>query len=559
MKNNIPYWMQSDCDESNELNCSLPFAIDVKEDDDCILLDKYDEEYEELAKIEKNEWFDLSHLDVDEDEDDRDIIFDEENVRSTNVEDCSSVEALLAQVRESSEEEEKNDFLTLDIATKDKVAKPEINMNLKVGNIVNGEEVFQIVEELLENYNFMTVEERLYVFQNYWVAISKANSSRILATLIEKISLGRRNLMTRQVKEIYNQLLMKPHIYRCKDSFYVNTNVIVFRNGTYDILLEEFFENEFDPEDYQFAQIPYDYNEVVDVDDEAIDFINRFCSYDEKRKEYLWELIGYLLSNLQRKNIILLYGPGNCGKSTLANFIQATIGIDLCVAIPADKLSDQFNLGELPGKKLCVDGDMKNAPLKASTIAVLKQLSGADWLQANSKFEKQYYFFNTAKLLWCSNHKIKLSTSDETEYVASRLKAFELFDSIPSDEQREDMKDILARNRDYFVKMALEGVSRYLKNGSVFSNADNAYDFIENSYLENSAIAIENFLDDCCVYDLDGKISSEDLYEHYVEYQKNRGKCPCSLKAFVLHLNNKEGIEKYRTKKKRFIKGISFK
>lgn len=97
------------------------------------------------------------------------------------------------------------------------------------------------------------------------------------------------------------------------------------------------------------------------------------------------------------------------------------------------------------------------------------------------------------------------------------------------------------------------------KNGSVFSNADNAYDFIESSYLVNSAIAIENFLDDCCVYNLDGKISSENLYEYYVEYQKNRGKYPCSLKAFVLHLNDKEGIEKYRTKKKRFIKGISLK
>ena len=207
-------------------------------------------------------------------------------------------------------------------------------------------------------------------------------------------------------------------------------------------------------EDFHFSKIEYplEWDFKYEASTEARKFIERFCDYDEIREDYLWELIGYLLSSYQQKIIVIFMGPSNSGKSTLAQLIRRICGTKACVAMGMKELSKDFNLAELQGKRLCIDADMDATTLNARDISLLKKVVGNDLIQGNRKYELQFYFQCQTKFLICTNSKIKFCSDENMGAFFNRMRVFELRDSISPEERNYNLDAILDDNRTYFLQ-----------------------------------------------------------------------------------------------------------
>ncbi len=249
-------------------------------------------------------------------------------------------------------------------------------------------------------------------------------------------------LRSSDYKELVHQLQAQPQITRRQEDCQTNVNIVLFEDGAFDV--KKGVMREPRPEDFQFSRIVYPLKWGIwyEPDPAARRFVQRFCRYKSILESYLWEIIGYLFSGYQKKILVVIVGPSNSGKSTLANLIRRICGWDVCVALGIKELSGSFNLAELQGKRLCIDSEMDASALNAKDISLLKKVVGNDLLQGNRKYEQQFYFQCQTKFLICSNNKIRIQSDEDTVSLFNRIKVFELKESIPLEGQCYDLDSI---------------------------------------------------------------------------------------------------------------------
>lgn len=411
----------------------------------------------------------------------------------------------------------------IDLAQNDKVQKKAVqkvlNLNKYSENKVTPQILCSIADMLCEQFSFLYIESMaLYVYtEDYYHLFTYAYAGPFLrkAFLQNKINYAFR---TADYKEIVNQLKAQERITVCPDDCRTNVDIVLFSDGAFNVL-----NGAMQPptrEDFQFSKInfPLCWGKTAIPTPDAEDFIQRFCSFNEKKEVYLWELIGYLLSSYQEKIMVVFYGPSNSGKSTLANFIQRIVGTKNCVSMGIRDLSGNFNLAELQGKRLCVDSEMDATTLRERDISILKKVVGNDYIQGNRKHEQQFYFQCQAKFLICTNNKIAIRSDNDSIPLLNRIRGFQLQESIPSEAQCHNMDQILYENRTYFLQRAMEGLQDLVRNNFGFSYAEPAEDFVKNTSPFANTASVQEFVGACCIsgdglYEPVGK-----LYDAYVEY-----------------------------------------
>lgn len=91
------------------------------------------------------------------------------------------------------------------------------------------------------------------------------------------------------------------------------------------------------------------------------------------------EYIGAVLSNVpgyRFKKALILYGPGDTGKSQLHELIQHLVGLFNCHTLDLDKMERRFGAAQVFGKRLVGSGDLPSGKIKE--LAVFKALTGGD-------------------------------------------------------------------------------------------------------------------------------------------------------------------------------------
>ena len=357
-------------------------------------------------------------------------------------------------------------------------------------------------------------------------------------------------------KELVHQLQAQPQIMRRQEDCQTNMNVVLFEDGAFDVRKRVMREPR--QEDYQFSRIvfPLKWGIWYEPSPAARRYVQRFCRYESVLESYLWEIIGYLLSGYQKKILVVIVGPSNSGKSTLANFIRRIFGAEACVALGIKELSGSFNLAELQGKRLCIDSEMDASALNAKDISLLKKVVGNDLLQGNRKFEQQFYFQSQTKFLFCSNNKIRLQSNEDTVSLFNRIKVFELKEPIPLEEQCYDMDRILDENRTYFLQEAMKGLCRLVENNFQFSVDIPTENFVENIGCLGDVRSVQDFVDACCEFGMEYQVAVTDLYESYKDFTADNEKSQVSVKKFSGFLVENCEVIRGRTSKSRFFKGI---
>ena len=363
-------------------------------------------------------------------------------------------------------------------------------------------------------------------------------------------------LRSSDYKELVHQLQAQPQIMRRQEDCQTNVDIVLFEDGAFDV--KKGVMREPRQEDFQFSRIvfPLKWGAWYEPSLEARGFVQRFCRYDSLWERYLWELIGYVLSGYQKKILVVIVGPSNSGKSTLANMVRRICGSEVCVALGIKELSGSFNLAELQGKRLCIDSEMDASALNAKDISLLKKVVGNDLLQGNRKFEQQFYFQCQTKFLFCSNNKIRLQSNEDTVSLFNRIKIFELKESIPLEEQCYDMDKVLDENRTYFLQEAMKGLCRLVENNFQFSVDISAENFVENVGCSSDVRSVRDFVDACCEFGTQHQVTVTDLYDSYQDFTTDNERGQVSVKRFSCFLVENYEVIRGRTSNDRFFKGI---
>ncbi len=128
----------------------------------------------------------------------------------------------------------------------------------------------------------------------------------------------------------------------------------------------------------------------------------------------IWEMIGYCLTpDAAAKKFFFLEGEGDTGKTLLTNFIKELLPSASVASISALRLSKQFSLAELSGKQLWIPPDFPDASLNQVVVGNLKALTGLDTISAEQKYHRDEAFVFLGKIIFVSNHPLKIKTPDE--------------------------------------------------------------------------------------------------------------------------------------------------
>lgn len=455
-------------------------------------------------------------------------------------------------------------FIQIDLNTKENHQKGQgqkgLNLDKYSENKVTPQILCSLADMLCEQFLFLYIEGMaLYVYtEDYYHLFTYAYAGHFLRKAFRQSGINYA-FRTTDYKEIVNQLKAQDRITICPEDCRTNIDIVLFSDGAFEVP----HGNVRPPlkEDFQFSKIdfPLHWNITATPTPDAEDFIQRFCSFDEEKETYLWELIGYLLSNYQEKIMVVFYGPSNSGKSTLANFIQRIVGTKNCISMGIRDLSGTFNLAELQGKRLCVDSEMDATTLRERDISILKKVVGNDYIQGNRKHEQQFYFQCQTKFLICTNNKIAIRSDGDSIPLLNRIRGFRLLESIPTDIQCHNMDEILDKNRTYFLQRAMEGLQNLVHNNFDFSFAEPADEFVKNtSPLANTA-SVQDFINSCCITGDELYVPVGTLYEAYLEYSMAHSKRYISKNLFSSTLCKECGFMRKKIRGTRCILSLQLK
>ncbi|MBA7539531.1 hypothetical protein ES705_31810 [subsurface metagenome] len=123
----------------------------------------------------------------------------------------------------------------------------------------------------------------------------------------------------------------------------------------------------------------------------------------EEDLSILYEIIAYCLwRDYPSPKIFMLYGIGFNGKSQYARAIIRIVGEENVSAWNSTRLSQRFSKASLYDKSANIGGEEGKMTTMADT-AILKELTGGDWVTAEEKNEKAFEYKNHAKLIFLGN------------------------------------------------------------------------------------------------------------------------------------------------------------
>lgn len=256
---------------------------------------------------------------------------------------------------------------------------------------------------------------------------------------------------------------------------------------------------------------------------------------DNAKRKLLLEVIGTILSPSLPKKFYVFMGDSNTGKSKVGEFIKNLVG-DQCALNLEDgplALREKFTLGEFPGKLLAFCFELQDTPLDSKTVAKIKHITGdGSLLAGEKKYGAKLQFVNTAKLLFCSNHPIRLARKLEDQAFWNRLVLVPFEHSIPESQQDPHLLEKLDEERGWIVKQALEAYRQLARRNFEFTQVDIPSQYQPNAQETSWQDHIKTFVDLACIVVPGNRVRTEELYCAYGQYCRINNITPCDKQHF---------------------------
>ena len=382
--------------------------------------------------------------------------------------------------------------------------------------------------------------------------IKAANAQLAIEEAYRKYVLGQRK--TAKIKA--TMIEARPKIEIDVSDLDANGYLLNTPAGSVDLITGELYQH--NPLDYCTkitAVAPSDENANV-----FADFLDRVTVGDNDLARYLQEVAGMCaIGHVLRENLIIAYGQGGNGKSTLFNLLAHVMG-DYAGHLSSEILTAQCRknkspeYAELRGKRIVIAAELEEGMrLDTSTV---KRLCSTDDIQAEKKYKDPFSYRPSHTVILYTNHLPRVGTNDKGTW--DRLIC------IPFNANFRGTEEEILNYSDYLftccggavLSWIIEGAKRFIANDYKITLPECVVEALQKYRADNDWL--QAFLYDCCVVERTKRERSSDLYNRYREYCDEMGEYTRHISDFKAALLA-AGYEAHSIKGANYIFGIGLK
>lgn len=403
-----------------------------------------------------------------------------------------------------------------------------------------------IAEWLTSHYNFINIDETLYVYDNQTGHYSTlSNLQKVDQFIRSSIPNDVKPLISNYTNREALQWLMSMKELRVHpEDLLQRKNLILFNDCVVNFQTNEILE--FSPEFYFTSNVNAHYLYVNQSGNVFEDFLTTITQNNDQIYMRIQELFGYVISNIRNIKVIpYLIGPKDSGKSIILKLLTQLIGESFTSEIGMEEFNDERYLNQLVGKKLNVCAEIPEIPLKK--LDIIKKLSGGDSLQVRSLYQDARKYHNEAALVFAGNDLPNIKRGqDRSNAFYDRLLLIPLQHQVPKKDQDIHLLEKLLLEVDYIAKWAVAGLQRLVQNNYCFTELTKGNELIEQYINKSSGVSISNFVTTHCSFEPRLNTFTTDLYEAYEYYCFRSNQVPESSRAFHATLLNQYKVQHKR-------------
>lgn len=410
---------------------------------------------------------------------------------------------------------------------RDMVLENKINLRQdKKDSAIREDKALVLAEDLVHRLHIKKLGKALWYYNGiFYEVLSEADAQDlVLNTYRDIISKGNVLAIIRNVSS-----LLMACAEKLQDEFPLNQHLIVFTNGTLELNTGRFRKNSSKDLATSALGIAFDQNSWNMPHTEC--FLRTLADGDEKLYRRLLQVMGYILSNDTRaKSFFYLEGVSNAGKSRFCDLIASfftTTGANQVARVPLQDLGGKFSLGNLVNSKLNISEDLPDSPLSNVTVSRIKMLSDGNRLEAEAKFVQAHSFRPTCKLLFASNHSLKLKEYDEA--FVNRVVYIPILKAIPKDKQDRNILEKMKNELPAVFNHALRAYLELVESGYSWAGGERFNPSIgieKTGIVTNKEKELNEFLKTCCIIQENCTTSVADLQAEYNKFCEKRGYSP---------------------------------
>jgi P4 family phage/plasmid primase-like protien len=332
-----------------------------------------------------------------------------------------------------------------------------------------------------------------------------------------------------QIRQVAQELLGKDTgigiinevVYYIQNATFVNRNqinidksLINLKNGLYDLNTHELKPHSSNI--ISTCQIPVNFNPKATCPE-----ISTFLCEILRPLDIALVLqeIGYcLIPDYSIQKAFLWNGSGLNGKGTLGRLLDRFIGDQNVSAQSLKSINlDKFSAAHLYGKLVNIDMDLTNESITEDTM--FKKLTGGDPIDGERKYQENFKFKNTAKLLFgCNDIPQHLKGGDYAYFRRWILTDFPCKFEGTSEDKNLDAKLQTEEELSGFLNICLYALEWLLQTKTFFYNK--TPEQVAEEYLRKSNSVIA-FMAECTIPS-EEYVPTSKLYQAYMSWGKTR-------------------------------------
>ena len=254
------------------------------------------------------------------------------------------------------------------------------------------------------------------------------------------------------------------------------------------------------------------------------DFLDVITCGDAELKAYHQQVAGMAaIGKVFYESLIIAWGDGGNGKSTLYNAIAAVLG-SYSHSINAEILTTgnqnkQYSLAELRGQRLVIAAELEDG--KRLSISILKQIASTDRIAAEKKYKDPMSFTPSHSLILYTNHLPKVGTSDKGTWRRLIVVPFNAKIAGGANDIKNYGAYLAEEAGEAIMQWIIDGAAIFVKNGFDIEPPQVVKEAIDGYRAENDWLA--RFIDDCCIVDERKHVKAQNLYQAYRDWAAMNG------------------------------------
>jgi putative DNA primase/helicase len=242
--------------------------------------------------------------------------------------------------------------------------------------------------------------------------------------------------------------------------------------------------------------------------------------------QLLQELFGYCLwPDCRFEKFVIFTGPGNSGKSTAAETLQALLGEGNTCALPLERFGDRFALPSLIAKLANIVFDASE--IDRSAEGVLKAMVSGEPVTVEEKHHPVRTMRLTAKHLFVTN--ILPRFHDTSDGLWRRLLLIPFERVCPPEQRDPSLKGRLREELPAIAQWALRGLARLLHE-TTFTTFERGSRLVSECRHESNPVAL--FLASECVTEPGARAGRQRTYARYRQWAAANGHAIMSVTRF---------------------------